>query len=672
MLQKLCNQLANRSFLSSRLDFLTDIKNLATMFRKLLLVSFFVLPTFLVHAQYNIIATETESWITPNFPSSDYNLNSSYLFLLNPSALQAVFEGDGLNKGEKKDVGLKKGDYPQYMYLAATVKDPNNEANVLTIPLMIHDVRDPSVSNRVVEYGGRFLEAIPDDILKNRDIVAKIRFEAFKGNNSNEFWKKTAEISIGLGKTAANLLKNPIAGTFTALTEQIIPQVDKGLKSMEHMEDPHKIVSEFYIKLLSKELSALYEEKVVSATLYRIHWDIEKPAKSRFFTNAKVQKVDDVKRCVGTTTIPFILVVNTKAEYNTDHSQLAYNQQYIEKKTRDFRKIQNSTKKEVERGFLEALKLAVELQRQTDLFQNSLNTKYPDWLAFSRCIELYFNLDNIRKSELAGLNKLELSIREKYQRLYSNLMTDVDLWYHSELLQKGRSIATYLSDNPNTYQAAGKTPRQLYEDIERLDFYRERLKQIEIQGKLPKEVEALESYTLALRRLSEMETALFELDFSPDARMDIEAKKSWLMNRASQTYPLCQTCGQRVGERITALENATVEENIRKYKEYSTTYYGKLSCYEELLSGLDNYLKSTTESATPISPVMIESVKRDREDLSRMVLNYSEIVGRDYTAMKPKELSDLVSRYQLNRDKMATIIQRLKGTVIPAEKIDCL
>jgi hypothetical protein len=110
MLQKQCNQLANRSFLSSRLDFLTDFKNLATMFRKLLLVSLFVLPTLLVQAQYNIIATETESWINPNFPSSDYNLNSSYLFLLNPSALQAVFEGDGLNKGEKKDVGLKKGD----------------------------------------------------------------------------------------------------------------------------------------------------------------------------------------------------------------------------------------------------------------------------------------------------------------------------------------------------------------------------------------------------------------------------------------------------------------------------------------------------------------------------------------------------------------------------------
>ncbi|MDX2069359.1 MAG: hypothetical protein SFV55_13115 [Haliscomenobacter sp.] len=621
-------------------------------------------------AQFSITATEVETWTTPTPASSDYNLNSAYVYLLNPTALQAVFEGEGLNKGEKKDVGLKKGDYPQYMYLAVNIKDPVNEANTLTIPLMIHDVRNPAISQRLVEYGGRFLENIPDDNLKN-DIVAKVKFEAFKGNNSNEFWKKTAEISLNLGRTATSILKNPITGTFSALSDQIIPQVDKGIKSMGNLEDPQKIVSEFYIKLLNKELSGLYEEKVISAILYRIHWDVEKPVRSKFFTNAKPGRVDDLKKMVNTTTAPFLLVVSTKAEYNTDHSQMAYNQQYIEKKAKDFRKIQNAEKREVEKSFLEILKLAVELNKQMDVFQNSLNTKYPDWLAYSKVIELYFHVNELRKEELGKLVKQEPIIREKYTRLYGNVQNDVDLWFGTELMQKARSVAAYLLNNPGPYNYTNRSPRHIYEDIEMLDYYRDRVKQIETQGKLPKEIQALETYDLTLRKLKEMETALFEADFSPDPRLDVESKKSWLLTRASQVYPTCQICGQRVGEKITAIENATYEQNIRQYKNISAGYYSKLECFENIMNGLNTYIKANKDSTT-ISPMMFASIKQDREDFIRTVNTYNEIAGKDHTTLSSKDLSALIQRYQINREKMLVIIQRLKGLSLANGGTSCL
>lgn len=621
-------------------------------------------------AQFSITATEVETWTTPTPVSSDYNLNSAYVYLLNPTALQAVFEGEGLNKGEKKDVGLKKGDYPQYMYLAVNIKDPVNEANTLTIPLMIHDVRNPAISQRLVEYGGRFLENIPDDNLKN-DIVAKVKFEAFKGNNSNEFWKKTAEISLNLGRTATSILKNPITGTFSALSDQIIPQVDKGIKSMGNLEDPQKIVSEFYIKLLNKELSGLYEEKVISAILYRIHWDVEKPVRSKFLTNAKPGRVDDLKKMINTTTAPFLLVVSTKAEYNTDHSQMAYNQQYIEKKAKDFRKIQNAEKREVEKSFLEILKLAVELNKQMDVFQNSLNTKYPDWLAYSKVIELYFHVNELRKEELGKLVKQEPIIREKYTRLYGNVQNDVDLWFGTELMQKARSVAGYLLNNPGSYNYTNRSPRLIYEDIEMLDYYRDRVKQIETQGKLPKEIQALETYDLTLRKLKEMETALFEADFSPDPRLDMESKKSWLLTRASQVYPTCQICGQRVGEKITAIENATYEQNIRQYKDISAGYYSKLECFENIMNGLNTYIKANKDSTT-ISPMMFASIKQDREDFIRTVNTYNEIAGKDHTTLSSKDLSALIQRFQINREKMLIIIQRLKGLSLANGGTSCL
>ncbi len=567
-------------------------------------------------------------------------------------------------------MGLKKGDYPQYMYLAVNIKDPLNEANTLTIPLMIHDVRNPAISQRLVEYGGRFLENIPDDNLKN-DIVAKVKFEAFKGNNSNEFWKKTAEISLNLGRTATSILKNPITGTFSALSDQIIPQVDKGIKSMGNLEDPQKIVSEFYIKLLNKELSGLYEEKVISAILYRIHWDVEKPVRSKFFNAAKPNRVDDLKRMVNTTTAPFLLVVSTKAEYNTDHSQMAYNQQYIEKKAKDFRKIQNSEKREVEKSFLEILKLAVELNKQMDVFQNSLNTKYPDWLAYSKVIELYFHVNELRKEELGKLVKQEPIIREKYTRLYGNVQNDVDLWFGTELMQKARTVAAYLLNNPGPYNYTNRSPRHIYDDIEMLDYYRDRVKQIETQGKLPKEIQALETYDLTLRKLKEMETALFEADFSPDPRLDMESKKSWLLTRASQVYPTCQICGQRVGEKITAIENATYEQNIRQYKDISAGYYSKLECFENIMNGLNAYIKANKDSTT-ISPMMFASIKQDREDFIRTVNTYNEIAGKDHTTLSSKDLAALIQRFQINREKMLIIIQRLKGLSLANGGTSCL
>ena len=132
--------------------------------------------SFSGRCQNSIIASQVESWTVQSPVSSDYNLNSSYIFLLNPALLSTVFEGEGLNKGEKKDVGIKKGDYPQYMYLAASIKDPVNPNNSLTIPLMIHDTRNPNFSSRILEYGGRVLENISDDVLSKGDITAKIKF----------------------------------------------------------------------------------------------------------------------------------------------------------------------------------------------------------------------------------------------------------------------------------------------------------------------------------------------------------------------------------------------------------------------------------------------------------------------------------------------------------------
>jgi hypothetical protein len=624
-----------------------------------------------LQAQYSIMASPVESWVNPQMPSADFNLNNAYLYLINGQAMQAVFEGEGLPPREKKEVGLRKGDYPQYMYLAISIKDPVQENNSLTIPLMINDMRNPNTSSRVMEYGGRFLENIPDEILKNGDIVAKVKFEAIKTNAGAEFWKKTSEISVELGKTATSLLKTSLTGPFLALTEQIIPQIDKGLRSLEQVEDPQKMVSEFYIKLISKELSGLYQERVVSATLYRMHWDIDAPPKSKYFLNAQPRQVDDLRKLITNTSYPYFLVVNTKAEYNTDHSELVYNQSYIDRKAKDFRKIQNPEKREAERAFLEAIKLAVELRRQIDAFQNSLNTRYADWLAYSRVIDVFYSIWRLKNQESAALTKLDPTTREKYARLYSNVMNDINLWFNGDVLSKARNITAYLVNNPGPFIQGKEDARKLYEDISLLDFFRDRVKQTEIQGKLPKEIEGLETFTLATRKLEDIESALFALDFQPAETMGLEEKKEWLRNRVSRTYPLCQACARLVGEKITAIENTSYEQNLRRFRQLSYDYYNQLECSDEVVQRLSRYIQTSSDSFATTS-VVLESLRKDQEELLKLSNSYVAIFSRDAATIPQAELAELIQRAQFNREKFLMIIQRLRGKVIPDGEIPCI
>lgn len=642
-------------------------------YRKLIIL--FICLAFTIPAAYSqfITATPVEQWQPKEYPSSDFNLNSAYVYLLNGNVLKDIFEGEDLNRSERKELDLKKGDYPQYMYLAVSIPDPYQEDNAYTVPLMIHDVQNPNDISRLAGYGGRLLENIPDEVLKQGDIVAKVKFEAFKGNSSESFWKKTAQISVELGKTATSLLAAPLTGNFLALTQQIVPQVTKGLSSLEKADqNVQKITSEFYIQLLDDELSALYQERVVGATLYKIHWDVGKnPPKSTFFRNANPQRVEDFKRLVTHKSSAYILVVHTKSEYNTDHSELVYNQSYIEKKTKDYRKIRNAEKKEIEKAFLETLKLALELKHQVNVFEKSLNTKYPDWLSFSKIIDLYYDIHTLKNEQMKKLPTADPVVQSKYTNLYSNVSTDVDLWFNSELLDKARSIAAYLVGASPNYDFEYAAPGVLYHDIQLLDFYRDRVQQTEIQGKLPKEIESLETFTLANRILFNLELALFHKEFQEPPTLNNEQKKRWLLDKATNQYPKCKMCGKRVGDRISEIENLTHEQNILKYRQISADYYEKLGCFEQVYSELDSFIVANTDSLT-IPRFMLEELKKDKAELDKLADSYTELVGRDYTAMTRQELADLLSRYYVNREKMTAVVERLKGYIIEPEQATCL
>lgn len=635
-----------------------------------LIFFFYFLVPFCSVGQNSVIASQVESWVNQTPVSSDYNLNSSYIFLLNPSLLAPMFEGEDLNKGERRDVGIKKGDYPQYMYLAASIKDPVNPTNFLTIPLMIHDTRNPNISSRLLEYGGRVLENISDDVLNKGDITAKIKFEAIKSNEARDFWQKTAEISADLGKTATSLLKVGLSGPFLALTNQIMPQVDKGLRSMEKLDDPQKMVSEFYIKLLSKDLGNLYDEKVVGATLYRIHWDVDVPLKSKYFTQFQAGKVEDFKSKVPKTTAPYILIVQTKSEYNTDYSDLAFNKAYFDKKTREFKLIQNETKKEVESEFLEVFSAALDLRRQIDLFQGSLQTKYTDWIAFARLIDSYRNIGILKTNSLKSLSTKDLKLKEKYGKLYTNVQTEVDLWFNAEMLLKFREIGRFLIVNETDSLLSNKTADQLYKDIELLAFYRDRLSQSEIQGRYPKEIESLASFQKVNDLRKMIEKLFFQKEFLTNINVSGKDQANSFLEKATSQFPLCASCKSLALESLAASEKSTFFRLNDQFKALSKGLYHTLSCLDATVNFLNQYIENG-RLTHQVPELVIDNLSRDKEELTRLITQYQSLISKDPQTMALDDFQKILTDFENRKNKTVLIWDRLKSSVLPADLNGC-
>lgn len=635
-----------------------------------LIILLFFFIVYSGYAQNSIVATQVESWSSPTPVSSDYNLNSSYIFLLNPTLLSSVFEGEGLNKGERKDVGIKKGDYPQYMYLAASIKDPVNPNNSLTIPLMIHDTRNPNISSRILEYGGRVLENISDDVLSKGDITAKIKFEAIKSNEARDFWQKTAEISADLGKTATSLLKVGLSGPFLALTNQIMPQVDKGLRSMEKMDDPQKMVSEFYIKLLSKDLGNLYDEKVVGATLYRIHWDVDLPLKSKYFLNFQANKVDEFKNKVPKTTAPYILIVQTKSEYNTDYSDLTFTKPYLEKKIREFKLIQNNIKKETESEFLEVFSSALDLRRQIDLFQGSLQTKYTDWIAFARLIDSYRNIGLLKTKALSNLASKDTGLKEKYGKLYTNVQTEIDLWFNAEMLLKFREIGRFLIQNDSSSHLKSKTSTQLYKDIELIEFYRDRLTQAEIQGRLPKEIESLSSFQKLTELRNELEELFFKKEFQYSGEFPVKEMKNTWLEKLKNQFPLCRSCPILIQNLVMEHEKSTFVTLNQQFITISKGLYQKLTCLDAMVSFLGQYIEKGRETQQ-IPELVLDNLAKDKDELNRLIQSYQLILSKDPQNMPLEELQKMMIDFNNKKNKTLLIWDRLKGGIIPENLVGC-
>lgn len=608
-----------------------------------------------------ITASLVENWKINELPGDDYNLNAAYVFLINPQALKTTFEGDNLQKSEMKEIGLKKGDFPRYMYLAVNIPNPIELGEKITIPLMIQDMQNPTQMSRVTGYGGRVLENIPDEVLADGDITASIQFEAIKDNNTVEFWQKTAKISIDLGKTATSLVANPIAGGIFTLTQQIIPQVSKGLNSLQATDQPEKISSEFFIKLLNQELSEDYKEKVVGANLYKIHWDADKPSKTRLIRKEFYPNVQAVKDEITLSKTPFILVVQSKSAFTPNHNQLKISELYLTESKKALAKIHNNQLQELERDFLVCLEQALFIKQEVNLFKRSLNARYTDWLAYAK--------------GLNGLLRLYryvhvFSNAPEYDRWFQTLVSEVKLWFDNPLLVQGLAM-TDLLNRPQTVNDNLQEPGRAYEQIKLFDFYRSKMEVLKVGGVLPEELEQMEINQRINKLLFRSETAVFEKGFQlPNYITEGERQIEWLKEELEQVYPLCQYCNEKVKDLTAAIIQAKFLENQRKFRALNSDFYDRLACLESIGNLIDEYLEGQNENPT-VPESVLSGINDDSRQFKNLVKEYAVIVNKEASNLTADELVDQLNTYRDNRIAVESIIRKLENIVFNTEQSGC-
>jgi hypothetical protein len=592
-----------------------------------------------------ITSTLVETWATSDIPSEDYHLNSSYLFLINPHALKSTFEGEYLQPNERREIGIKKGDLPRYMYLAVLIPNPLKDGDSFTVPLMIQDMRNPAQASRVAGYGGRVLENIPDDVLKGKEIIAKVRFETIRDNNNPEFWKKTAQISIDLGRTASSLLANPLTGSLFLLTQQIIPQISKGISSLQESDQPDKVTSEFFIKLMDNEFSAQYKEKVISAGLYKIHWDGEIATKTRFLKKDSFDHVMEIKNRITSAKTPYILVVQTKSEFTPDHSTLTLTNTYLQQCKNDFVKIHNELKRNQEREFIHALEQALVLKEELNVFKKSLNTRYTNWTALARSLDIYLNLLNSEK-------KLE----GNYRKWFSQMIQETNNWFDNPLLQQGFAIIQLISGKE--FQNAGN-----YEKIKILDFYRSRLDLIKVGDRLPEEIESMEISRNVQKMIFDLERQLFESEFTPPAHLADGMKRiEWMQKALDHLYPLCSGCRAGVAEEVNKIRESIHRENLKKFRIITADFYNQMTCLEKFQKTLLEFIGDQTNTVA-LPETVIDGMQQDQKNLAGLMIEYNYLVGKDVINMAPEQIVELLDKLKENRYKIEAIGVKLQNTI---------
>ena len=378
-------------------------------------------------SQPKLTGSEVDNWnLEKGILPISFDRASIYIYLINPNSFSNILQGIEYSPEERRLLGIRRNDKPDFLNISISINHPEiNSGDKLQIPLLLYDFRDQKHSQTFQNYGGKYLNNINDENLKN-SIMGQVDVQAFISNSNVQFWKEVAGITAKLGKSATALLTNK---SFE-LSQQASNLIKTGMDKLGNLDNGDTNAEwSFFVKLIDYSKSQFYNEKVTAARLYQIHWNNQNATNQNFFDfdeNVITEITpNQFSEKIINQNVPYILFVETRLEYQINLGIPSFTTEYKSNIAGKWNDIRDGTRREMAIKYYTLFNTAFEVYQKLNEFNESALSGKIDYSLLARIIDGYYTFSNDLKAEKQLRSSNDI-FKKKYSHRYKSISIQID------------------------------------------------------------------------------------------------------------------------------------------------------------------------------------------------------------------------------------------------------
>ena len=574
-----------------------------------------------------------------------YDRVSSYVFILNKTQWLELFKGKEFDRKKRKEIGIKRGEEPDYLNVSIRFKHPELKGNIndngedigIKVPLFTYDNREniDAINFKSFENDMFLNDVKSNSVLK--DVMGLVEVEAISSNDSEKFWLEVAKISADFGKSAISLA----TGDPTALGEiksKLSNHLDIGLQSLDGLtSNPQKRNYSTWIKLLSRNVDNEFSEIVSGIRLYEINWSnlefknynglsTEYGFPQNEFNKPTVQKVKDLIDS-SNLNVPLILVIEVKSKTKIDKRNPKLTKDYDDWASKEYREYSQQKQFSLIQEYYENYQLAFQSANAVELFlknQGKDNEKTYLYEAINNAYKYKKRSSKHNQKNLSQISDNDLKpiieIIEKRYNSINNLLNSKFAQSENYDLRESSNILSSLTEDLDANSSE-----------ENKILFIKRMNEYEGIIDLSNSSEALlsESFNYSIKKRNELENEIYQSILNKTAN---DQQDRAFFQQIIKDYNYCKICQTSATKKINDIDLITLEDAKTNFNKKSNRYFENFNSERNLLtsqfSKLDKWIISLDEvSQTKYKPyynrmvnaipVWVNLMKKDKNEIDK-------------------------------------------------------
>lgn len=634
---------------------------------KVLLI--YLCALFTTSAQETIKAKIIDQWpATGSVVEVDkiYDRVTSHVYIFNDEDWLELFKGKNYTGAERKKIGIKKGEEPDFLSVSIRVKHPSLKGERdatgkdigISIPLFTYDFREDVAAAQFKSFQNTmFLKDVKvKDI--SQDIIGQIEIEALSSNDSKAFWTKVASITGSFANSALSLAMGD-ASALGDIKDKLSEHLQNGVQAINSMtNEPIKRNYSTWIKLLSRSNNEEFDEYVSGIRLYEVNWtsikkqefnklnEIEFPVK-----NNNLVTVEGIRLMVENANlgVPLILVIEVRTKTRIDKRKASLSVDYKDWASREYEDYTMQKQFTIIQEYFETYKFAFSASESIENFVKNNGNEDANLYLFEAINFSYLYYINSVKNIEHNNDKLgDPDLKPIVQVIEGRFNSIRDL-----LNSKFSQSSNYALRDAGKIVTALYTPLSDSASNPKIQQFLERMNQFEAIVTLTgsKEAELSDGYIDAKTKRNKWETILYNriLDKTPDSNRNLSFYQGIETN-----YKFCNICYNIAVNKIGELNEVSLVKAKEDFLTLSNDYFEKFNASRDSLSSqfplINNWLDSLDEVSQAkykpyydklvgAMPIWILYVKKDRSEVD----NQSDIkLINEWTSNLKSAMSDII------------------------------